>query len=173
MRNRWWTHIAIAAGVVAVTVLPADGQTPDEVCMANAQPANLDFTFEDLDGNAITLGDYAGKVILLDFWATWCGPCRFLIPGFIELYQEFGSQGLQVVGLSVDDSVSELRPYVEEMGMNYPVLVGEGRLDVQEAYGPLIGLPTAFIIDREGRICRSHTGFAEKELFEETIRALL
>lgn len=173
MRRRWWKNAALAASVLAMTLSPVQGQTVEDVCAPDARPANLDFTIDDLDGNPISLGDFAGKVILLDFWATWCGPCKFEIPGFIELYDEYGPQGFQAFGFAVDEPEPILRPYVEEMGMNYPILVGENRMDFQEAYGPMIGLPTTFIIDREGRICQSHTGFTEKETFENAIRALL
>ena len=174
--HRGWIRVAAvaaAAGVLSAGPGPVAGQQAETDCTADERTANLDFTLEDIDGNAVALRDYAGRVILLDFWATWCAPCRFLIPGFVELYDEYGPQGFQVVGISVDDSVDELRPYAEELGMNYPVLVGRGRDDIQDAYGPLIGLPTAFIIDREGRVCMSHTGFAPKATFEEAIRALL
>ena len=173
MLNRWWRRVALVAALAAVTVVPLGGQAIEAICAPEARQANLDFTLEDMDGNAITLSDYLGQVILLDFWATWCGPCKFEIPGFIEFTNTYGSQGFQALGFAVGEPVSVLRPYAEDMGMNYPVLVGDGRLDVQEAFGPLIGLPTAFLIDRQGRICQAHSGFTEKSVFEEAIKALL
>jgi thiol-disulfide isomerase/thioredoxin len=112
-------------------------------------------------------------VILLDFWATWCVPCKLEIPGFIELYTQYRSQGLQVLGFAVDDPVPALKEYAQRMKMNYPILVGQGREDVLEAFGPMVGLPTTFIIGRDGRICSSHFGFTEKEKFEQQIKALL
>lgn len=142
-------------------------------CAPDAKPANLDFTIKDMDGNDVALSAHKGKVILLDFWATWCGPCKFEIPGFIELYAQYGGEGLQVLGFSVDDSVPALRDYAAQMKMNYPVLVGQGRDDVVEAFGPMEGLPTTFIIGRDGKVCASHTGFTEKEKFEAQIKALL
>ena len=119
------------------------------------------------------IGNVPGKVILLDFWATWCGPCKFEIPGFIELYTQYGSQGLQVLGFAVDDPVPALKEYASQMKMNYPILVGAGREDVLDAFGPMPGLPTTFIIGRDGKVCTSHTGFTEKEKFEQQIKALL
>src|SRR5690606_18171975 len=103
-------------------------------CPADAKLARLDFTLKDADGRDVTLADYKGKVILMDFWATWCGPCKVEIPHFIEFQEKYGSQGLQVVGISVDDTAEKLLPYIEQMGMNYPVLQGLGRDDVQDAY---------------------------------------
>ena len=169
-----WRQAAVVAGLVAVAVTPLSGQSAESgACAANAKPSNLNFTLKDLQGRDVTLSAYKGKVILLDFWATWCGPCKFEIPGFIELFTKYRSQGLQVLGFAVDDPVPALKSYVQQMKMNYPVLVGQGREDVLEAFGPMPGLPTTFIIDRSGAICASHTGFTEKEKFEETIKALL
>lgn len=167
-------RVAICAVALAVTAAPLSGTTVDAAtCGPDAKTANLNFTFKDLDGRDVTLSDFKGKVILLDFWATWCGPCKFEIPGFVELYTKYRSQGFQVLGLSVDDPVPALKTYAQQMEMNYPVLVGEGREDILEAFGPMPGLPTTFIIDREGKICKSHTGFEKKETFEQEIKALL
>jgi peroxiredoxin len=142
-------------------------------CGPDAKPANLNFTVKDLDGHDVTLSAHKGKVILLDFWATWCGPCKIEIPGFIDLYTRYADEGLQVLGFSVDDPVPALKEYAGQMKMNYPVLVGMGHEDIQDAFGPMPGLPTTFIIGRDGKICNSHTGFTEKDKFEEQIKALL
>jgi len=169
-----WTRFAAAAAIAAVAGCAAPKDTATVAgCAQDAKPANLNFTVEDLEGNDVTLSTHTGKVILLDFWATWCGPCKFEIPGFIELYTQYGSQGLQVLGFSVDDAVPALKEYAAQMKMNYPILVGQGREDVQEAFGPMPGLPTTFIIGRDGKVCTSHTGFTEKEKFEQQIKALL
>ncbi|MBI3047496.1 MAG: TlpA family protein disulfide reductase [Acidobacteria bacterium] len=133
----------------------------------------MNFALKDLNGKDVSLSAYKGKVILLDFWATWCGPCKIEIPGFIELFNKYRSKGFQVLGFAVDGPASTLKPYVDRMKMNYPVLVGEGREDVLDAYGPIIGMPTTFIIGRDGRICKTHTGFTTKETFEAQIQALL
>ena len=167
-------RVAICVVALAVTAAPLSGTTVDAAtCGPDSKTANLNFTFKDLDGRDVTLSAFKGKVILLDFWATWCGPCKFEIPGFIELYTKYRSQGLQVLGLAVDDPVPALKEYAQQMKMNYPVLVGEGREDILEAFGPMPGLPTTFIIDREGKICKSHTGFEKKETFEQEIKSLL
>jgi peroxiredoxin len=141
-------------------------------CTVKDRPANFDFTLIDMHGDKVHLGDYRGQVLLLDFWATWCGPCRIEIPGFIELLDKYEEQGLAILGISVDDPVDALLFYAEEMQMDYPVLIGDGRDDVKESYGPLIGFPTTVLIDRDGNICHSHAGFAPKEQFEAEIRSL-
>ena len=136
------------------------------------QPAP-DFALKSLTGENLRLSEFRGEVVMINFWATWCGPCKVEIPGFIELYTRYRSQGLQVLGFDVDDSIPILKQYVQQMKMNYPVLIGQGREDVLEAYGPMIGLPTTVIISRDGKICSRHTGLTEKATFEEAIKALL
>jgi len=148
-------------------------EASDDVCPANAKKADLNFTVKDLDGRSVRLADFRGKVILLDFWATWCPPCKAEIPGFVELQEKYGEQGLQVVGVSVDDPPEKLKPFADEFRMNYPVLVGLGRDDLQDAYGPMWGIPTTFLISRDGRICRKHSGLVGKERYEQAIKALL
>jgi len=142
-------------------------------CPANAKQANLDFTVSDMNGEPVRLSDYKGKVILLDFWATWCGPCRIEIPHFVELQKQYGPEGLVVLGFSVDDTVERLKPFASEFDMNYPVLVGLGRDDVREALGPIWAMPTTLLISRDGRICRRNTGIQGKERYERDIKALL
>ena len=142
-------------------------------CPADARAANLDFTVKDMDGKSVSLASFKGKVIVLDFWATWCPPCKAEIPGFVELQNAYGSQGLQIVGVSVDDPVEKLGPFAAEFKMNYPVLVGLGRDDLQDAYGPMWGIPTTFVINRQGKICRKHSGLVGKDRYEQDIKALL
>jgi peroxiredoxin len=171
-----WIGIAIGVGLLAMVspIWPLDSEAADpSACDANAKMANLNFTVKDMAGKDVTFSSHKGKVILLDFWATWCGPCKVEIPGFVDLYTRYQSRGFVVLGFSVDDPVSKLKPYAAQLKMNYPVLVGNGRNDVQEAFGPMWGLPTSFLIGRDGRICKKHTGFATKEQFEREIKALL
>jgi len=151
----------------------ASNAEPMLSCPADAKPANLDFTMKDVEGKDVSLQSFKGKVILLDFWATWCGPCKVEIPHFIEFQQKYGAKGLQVVGVSVDDPVDKLAPYVKEMGMNYPVLQGLGHDAVQDAYGPILGIPVSVMISRDGKICATHTGLTGKDVFEKEIESLL
>ena len=125
---------------------------------------------KDMNGKDVKLSDYKGKVILLDFWATWCGPCKFEIPGFVQLQEKYGKHGLQVIGVSVDDTVKQLQPYVAEYKMNYPVLQGLGHDDVQEAYGPMWGIPISVVISRDGMICAKHTGLPPTQVVGRATR---
>jgi thiol-disulfide isomerase/thioredoxin len=160
--------------LLAMTAAPVHGQAGlAAICNPDGRVANLDFTLKDLSGDDVSLSAFKGQVILLDFWATWCGPCKVEIPYFIEFNTTYGEQGLQVLGFDVDDEIPALTEYAERMGMNYPILIGAARDDVLEAYGPMPGLPTTVIIGRDGKVCTSHTGLTEKAVFEETIKALL
>jgi len=145
------------------------------VCAAHARIADLHFTFKDLEGKNVTLSDYKGKVVLLDFWATWCPPCRKEIPGFVELYNTYKSRGLMVIGVSMDDTddTPDVKRYAAQLKIDYPILLGFGRDDdLKPAYGEL-PLPTSFVIARDGRICARHDGLTAKEQIEREISALL
>jgi thiol-disulfide isomerase/thioredoxin len=178
MRVRW---IVAAVGALALALLTLDTSelwfdsalASGGACPANAKPANLNFTLKDVQGKNVRLSDYKGKVILLDFWATWCGPCKIEIPWFVEFQNKYGPQGFQVVGVSVDDTVEMLRPYVKNLKMNYPVLLGLHHDDIQDAYGPLWGIPVTAVISRDARICAKHSGISSKENFEKEIKSLL
>ena len=143
-----------------------------EICSAVGKAANPNLTFKDIHGKPFALSDYKGKVVLLDFWATWCPPCRKEIPGFIDLYNSYRSRGFIVVGVSMDDSTSDIKKFARRFKMNYPILLGAGRDDLEPAFGPL-PLPTAFVIARDGRICSKHDGLTPKEQFEQEIVPLL
>ena len=171
-----WIGVAMGVGLLAMMspTWPFDSEAADAAaCDPNAKTANLSFTMKDMNGKDVVFSSHKGKVILLDFWATWCGPCKIEIPGFVDLYTRYGPRGFVALGISVDDPVSKLKPYVAQLKMNYPVLIGNGRDDVQKAFGPIWGLPTSFLIGRDGRICKKHTGFATKDQFEREIKALL
>jgi glutathione peroxidase-family protein len=175
MSGRW---IATVFGVGLLAILsplwPTQSQAADGVaCDANAKPANLNFTMKDVNGKDTTLTAYKGKVLLVDFWATWCGPCRVEIPGFVDLYEKYKSQGFEIVGLLTEDEMTNVPAFAKQFAMNYPVLNADQRDDVEDAFGPLWGLPTSFLISRDGRICKKHTGLATKEQFEKEITALL
>ena len=163
-----------ARGAAVLSFSPLEwGTTQDERCDDDAQPAPLDFTLRDIDGNQVNLTDLKGNVILLNFWATWCGPCKIEIPWFVEFQRRYKDDGLVVLGFSVDDTPEQIRPFAAEFQVNYPMLVGLGREDFQEAYGPVWGLPVTFFIDREGTLCRTHMGIATQDAFQRDIDALL
>src|ERR1051325_11641609 len=152
----------------------ASGAPPaTSACPANAKPANMNFTLKDVDGKDVKLAALKGKVVLLDFWATWCGPCKIEIPWFIEFQNKYGKDGLQVIGISVDDTLDKLKPFVADLRMNYPVLQGLDHDDVQDAYGPMFGVPVTAVISRDGKVCLKHVGLASKDSFEGMIKTLL
>ena len=130
-----------------------------------------DFKLKDADGKVVHLFDYRGKVVILDFWATWCGPCRIEIPSFVELQKRYASQGFTMIGISIDDSPEPVVEFYKELQMNYPVAIGNDRLG--ELYGGLPGLPTTFVIGRDGRIYAKHVGAYDPRVFETEIKTLL
>ena len=145
-----------------------DSQSPSAV----GRPANLQISLKDMNGADVAFSSFKGKVILLNFWATWCAPCKAEIPHFVDLQKQYAND-LQILGVSVDDSPADVKPYAAQYKMNYPVLIGLNRDDVDKAYGPFLGIPQTFIISRDGTICRKHAGFASQEKFEQEIKALL
>jgi thiol-disulfide isomerase/thioredoxin len=131
-----------------------------------------DFTLQTLDGKNVSLSSLRGKGVLLNFWATWCGPCKIEMPWFVELQKEYGSQGLQIVGVAMDDSsTQEIQNFVKEMGVNYPVLIGKEA--VGQAYGGVDVLPTTFFIDRDGKIVAREFGLQSRSLFVDNIKKAL
>lgn len=131
-----------------------------------------DFALKDLDGNTVKLSDYKGKVVIIDFWATWCGPCRRGIPEFIELQSEYGEDKLVILGVSVDQGdLSVVPAFAKNYGINYPVLYANE--DIQRKYGPIRSIPTAFIVDTDGKAREVAVGLRPKSYFKEKIDSLL
>jgi cytochrome c biogenesis protein CcmG, thiol:disulfide interchange protein DsbE len=130
-----------------------------------------DFTLPQLNGQQLTLSAYRGNVVLLDFWATWCVPCREEIPHFVELQQKYGDHGFQMIGVSMDDSADPVGPFYQQFHMNYPVVIGNAKIG--ELYGGVLGLPIAFLIDRDGRVYAKHIGATNAAIFEKEISSLL
>jgi thiol-disulfide isomerase/thioredoxin len=131
-----------------------------------------DFTLESLDGKSMRLSDFRGKAVLLNFWATWCGPCKIEMPWFVDLQKEYGSQGLQIVGVAMDDSSKDdIAKFAQEMGVNYPVLLGKEA--VGDAYGGVPALPESFFIGRDGKIVDRIIGLKGKAEIEDSIKRAL
>jgi cytochrome c biogenesis protein CcmG/thiol:disulfide interchange protein DsbE len=137
------------------------------------QPKDLttlpDFAFRDLAGGVVSSDKYAGKVLLVDVWATWCPPCKQEMPWFQELQEEYGSQGFEVIGISIDPSPADAARFAEEIGISYQLL---SHPEIMREWG-LLGLPTTFVVDRSGTIRRKVVGFEYKETFKEAVRELL
>jgi peroxiredoxin len=145
------------------------------MCDKNPKTANLNFVLKDATGKDFNLASLKGKVILLDFWATWCPPCKVEVPWFVEFQQKYGPQGFIVIGVSVDDPAENLKPFGDQYKVNYPLLVGSGREDIKgpRGYNAAWGLPKTFVIGRDGKICKTHIGLSVKEHFEQQIKSLL
>ena len=186
MRKRVTTAVLVLAAIAAACGGRAPKAPDAAACPVDAKPANLNFTLKDTAGKEVRLADYKGKVVLLDFWATWCGPCKVEIPAFIDLYNKYKREGLEVVGVVLLDKFENAKPFAEKMKMNYAVLNGDEQQDkIDDAYGPLFGLPISFIISRDGKICQKHLGLpgatkdkepdakTVKDIFESQIKALL
>jgi peroxiredoxin len=151
--------------------LETGAQADQAACMANAKPAT-DFTLPGLDGKTVSLSSFKGKVVLLNFWATWCGPCKAEIPGFVELQAQYKND-LVILGLSVDDPADKAKAFADQYKVNYPMVLGLGHDEIQDAYGPIYGIPASFLISRDGKVCKRHLGIAPKSQFEREIKALL
>jgi peroxiredoxin len=163
--------IGIALALVAIClIMPLLGQSA--LGVAGHTAVMPEWSLKDADGKMVHSTDFKGKVVILDFWATWCGPCRAEIPNFIVLQRQYEKQGLVVVGLSVDeDGAHVVKPFAQRLGMNYPVVLADKK--TQDAFGGIEAVPTTFIIDRKGRIAKEHMGFADKDEFENEIKPLL
>ncbi|MGB2600674.1 MAG: TlpA disulfide reductase family protein [Candidatus Omnitrophota bacterium] len=144
----------------------------DQSSAVGGSSVAADFTLNDLDGKPFKMSDTKGSVVILDFWATWCPPCRMEIPHFEALYRQYKAKGIVIVGVALDrGGVGVVKPFIKEMGVTYPVVIGDQ--NVANVYGGIRGIPTTFIIDREGRIVEKAVGYRDKEFFESRIKELL
>ena len=167
MSDRRWMVAAAAAVGLGLAAIPFIGTRAEEpaapaagagkagatgapaVCDGKAKKAP-DFELSGLHGKKVRLADYKGKVVLVNFWATWCGPCKDEIPMFVDLQQRYGARASRSSASRSTIRLEELKPFVDQYKMNYPVLVGLGREDVQDAYGPMFGIPVT-VVDRPRR----------------------
>jgi cytochrome c biogenesis protein CcmG/thiol:disulfide interchange protein DsbE len=163
--------VAAILGIVACS--PSRPVPSRQVIKEDSQRKHApDFALKDASGKLVHLADYRGKVVVLDFWATWCGPCVIEIPWFTEFQRKYKDRGFEVLGVSMDDDGwKAITPFVERRKINYRVLLGDDKTG--DLYGGLEALPTTFVIDRYGRIAAVHVGLTDKKDFENAIEKLL
>lgn len=171
---RWagrWT----AAGVLAAAIAMWPACSQEDLARdaaSKGQTANLSFVLKDMSGKDVRLADFKGKPILINFWATWCGPCKAEIPTFIELAEKYKSNDFTVLGVSIDDSPELLQQFAQRYKVNYPLLVGDTHDDLLEAYDAAIAVPVSWLIRRDGTVAAKKIGPGSREWFETQVKAL-
>jgi thiol-disulfide isomerase/thioredoxin len=159
-------HLVVTAILVVALSAQAIGQTEDEAVNAP------DFALKDLSGRTVRLSDYRGKVVLINFWATWCAPCRAEMPDLVKLQKEYQERGLRIVGVTYPDYTRRaVQKMASQLRVNYPIVLGSRELAASYNVGEV--LPTTIVIDPEGKIRGRILGILEPEEFEETIKPLL
>jgi thiol-disulfide isomerase/thioredoxin len=160
--------IMLFAGMRAARNNRATGPVKGQL-IGNLAP---DFELPSLDGKNVKLSDLRGKAVLLNFWATYCGPCKIEMPWFVELQKEYGPQGFQIVGVAMDDASNEdIAKFAKEMGVNYPILVGKD--SVAESYGGVTVLPTTFFLNRDGKLIFREFGLQSRSVFVDHIKSAM
>ncbi len=174
---RWiWLAPILAASCVGVLAFPAPRAVCVNACSVLfqkklAKPVAADFTVKDASGTSFRLSDYKGKVVLLNFWATYCVPCRAEIPWLIEFEKTYKDKGFAVIGISMDEDWDQVKPYLAEKHVNYRI--GLGNDELAQKYGGIDALPETFLIDREGKIVTRHVGMVSKPDTERDIAQAL
>jgi peroxiredoxin len=171
-RLGWRRGILALAAAAAIATFPSCASSEVESVPAG-DPASLDYTLKDMHGNDVNLASFRGRPIILNFWATWCGPCKAEIPALVELADRYKAQQLTVLGVSVDDSPADLRQFAAEYKMNYPVLVGLGHDALQEKYDAVLMIPVTWFIKPDGTVLKKHQGPASKAWLEAQVKAML
>ena len=162
-------HVMMALLVAACVAIPCApvASAADSLIHKTAPP----FARTDLDHKQLDLRAYRGKVVLLNFWATWCAPCQLEMPHFVAWQTQYGARGLQIIGISMDDDPALVRNLYRKLHLNYPVAMGDAKLG--KLYGGVLGLPVTFVIDRNGKVQAEFQGETNLEKLESTFRPLL
>ncbi|MDH7605286.1 MAG: TlpA disulfide reductase family protein [Melioribacter sp.] len=180
-KQRSWIYTGFFIALIIVLFVvnnsgsePEQGPYPPNYVPAAQKSSALapDFTLPTTDGKMLKLSSLRGKVVIIDFWATWCPPCRKGIPDLIDIKKRYGSKGVEIIGVSVDtDTKDEVIPFIKEKGINYPVVYGNQTVYMQ--YGGIRAIPTTFVIDKEGKIVASYEGLVPKITYENHIKRIL
>ena len=150
------------------TIAASEAATEDR----SGKPANFDFTLKDMNGATVNLASYKGKPLIVNFWATWCPPCKLEIPWFIEFKKRYSAEGLEILAISTDDHPPELKAFAAERQMNYPVLLGLDQEKMLEAYDATVSIPVTWFIKKNGIVQGRTVGINTREFFENQIKAL-
>lgn len=154
---------------------PAQGPFPPNYKQGETSTKMMapNFTLNSINGEKVSLADYKGKVVLIDFWATWCGPCRKGIPDLVELKNTYGEKGFEIIGISVDESntIANVKPFAKDFKINYPVVYTDQQTPGK--YGGIQYIPTSFVVDKNGYIVSKHVGFVEKSQLVKEIESQL
>jgi thiol-disulfide isomerase/thioredoxin len=168
-----WQRLALLSLpllIAAASIRPADSGSADRAPHAGTAPAP-DFSLSTLDGKAIRFEKLKGRPVIVDFWATWCGPCRFAMPHLQKMQDRYGKDGLVVIGVSVDDLEPErVQRYVDRLGVKFRIAMAND--EMLDSFGPLRALPTTFFINREGDVVRRVVGYIDEETLESYVREL-
>lgn len=177
--SRWWAALGVAAAIAASPVAcdrnttferAQEGFAGDAAVGGKTRPvANLDFVLKNIDGQDVRLADLKGKPLLINFWATWCGPCKAEIPWFVEFSDRYKAQGLTIVGISVDDPPEDIKTFAAGLKVNYPMLVGRDRADVAKAFDAEQVIPVSWLIRPDGSVQAKVTGIHGKNWFEQQL----
>jgi peroxiredoxin len=167
----WLGGAVLICGVVVVGIRLHERKAP--TCDPKAERAKLNFTLKDMDGRTVDLAAYHGRPLLINFWATWCGPCKEEIPALVDLVSKYKSSKLAVLGISIDDRPEDLKKFAAEYKVNYPFLVGLGHDELLEAYDAEFAVPISWFVDTSGCVTTKHTGIASRDWFEQQIKSLL
>ena len=164
--------LAIGMALMTVVSLANGADNAGKVPADSLTKVAPDFALTNLSGQTVRLSDFKGKIVLLDFWATWCPPCRMEIPDFIQLQKQYAGKGFTVLGIALDDEgAAVVKPFAQKLGVNYPLVIGNTR--VAARYGGIQALPTAFLIGRDEKILNSFVGARDKSEWEQTIQSVL
>jgi cytochrome c biogenesis protein CcmG/thiol:disulfide interchange protein DsbE len=168
MRRAWMTRwIAAALVSLAIASWPACSAPPREIPSAGVP--SLDFGLKDMNGQDVRLADFAGRPILMNFWATWCAPCKAEVPWLVEFAEKYKDRGLAVIGISVDDAPEDIRKFAADYKVNYPLLVGLGHDELKEAYDASVVIPVSWLIKADGSLLAKAQGIHSKEWFEKNM----